>query len=84
LFCSLGGYPFLFKKDGHRIVLAIVLYMNCTAEMEIDGNQFKVIVETDWPTAGTVKVRFENAQDVDIELRLRVPGWAKVFQFAIH
>jgi DUF1680 family protein len=54
------------------------LYIACSAEFDVDGKKVKVIVETGWPTSGEVKVRFENAQDVDIELRLRVPGWAKV------
>jgi DUF1680 family protein len=78
LFCSLGGYPFLLRREGRKVVVAVVLYIACSAEFDVDGKKVKVIVESGWPTSGEVKVRFENAQDVDIELRLRVPGWAKV------
>jgi DUF1680 family protein len=79
LFCSIGGYPFLIKNHGgvKRITMSIVLYMNCSAEFDVDGDKIKIIVETGWPLEGTVVVRFENAQNVEIALRLRIPRWAE-------
>jgi uncharacterized protein len=83
LFCSLGEYPFLIKHEKvsgvRRVIVAIVLYMNSQAEIDMDGEKVKVIVKTRWPWSGRVDVQFENAQDVEIELRLRVPKWAKVY-----
>jgi DUF1680 family protein len=79
LFTSLGGYPFLVRKEGpRRVIVAIVLYMNSTAEIDLDGRKVKVIVETGWPLLGNVNVRFENAENIDIDLRLRIPNWAAV------
>ena len=84
LFCSLGEYPFLVKKrkvNGEwKVIVAVVLYMNCTAEIDLDGEKVTVIVKTDWPMTGKIEVHFENAQDVEIELRLRVHSWTKVRQ----
>lgn len=79
LFCSIGGYPFLVKKRSgiKRIAVAVILYMNCTAEIDVDGDTLKIIVETGWPLEGWVVVRFENAQNVEITLRLRIPQWAE-------
>lgn len=79
LFCSLGSYPFLVRKRSgiKRITVAIVLYMNCTAEFDMDGDKIKIIVETGWPLDGVVVVRFENAQNLEIALRLRIPQWAE-------
>jgi uncharacterized protein len=83
LFCSLGEYVFLIRKekvDGvRRLLVAVILYMESKAEIDVDGKKVVVNVKTEWPWSGKVDVSFENAEDVEIELRLRVPGWAKVF-----
>lgn len=82
LFSSLGDYVFLTRKTVHesvtRIVLVVVLYMNCTAEIDVDGHKIKVHVETEWPLSGVVKIWFQNAENVQIELRLRIPAWGNV------
>jgi len=80
LFSSLGGYPILIRKrEGKRVTIAVVLYMSCEAEMDVDGEKIKIIVDTEWPRMGKVDVRFENAHNVEIELRLRVPSWVEAF-----
>ena len=79
LFCSLGEYPFLVRRMGvGRLTVAVVLYMNCRAQIDVDATKVTIIVDTDWPSTGQVDVRFENAENVEIELLLRVPGWAEV------
>lgn len=82
LFCSLGEYPFYYKTRNvngmRKLTLAIVLYMNSRAEIDVDGETVIVVVKTEWPWSGRVEVHFENAQNVDVELRLRIPRWAKV------
>ena len=81
LFCSLGGYQFLVRMQSvggvKRITVAVVLYMNSTAEFDVDGQKLKIIIKTNWPLEGKVDVCFENAQGVEIELRLRIPQWAE-------
>lgn len=87
LFCSLGEYPFLVKKrkvEGVvRLTIAIVLYINSEAEIDVNGEKIKVFVKTGWPLSGQVDVYFENAQNVEIDLLLRAPRWATVFLFPI-
>src|SRR5579862_1432625 len=82
LFSSLGEYVFLTRKTVvqgvTRITLAVVLYINCVAEIDVDGQKIKVHVDTEWPLSGRVGVWFENAENIEIQLRLRVPGWAEV------
>jgi uncharacterized protein len=82
LFCSLGEYPFMVKKRVHEgrkcLTVAVVLYMDSRAEIEVGGEKVTVIVKTGWPWTGQVDVSFENAENVEIDLLLRVPGWAKV------
>lgn len=79
LFCSLGEYPFLVRRMGvGRLTVTVVLYMNCRAQIDVDATKVTIIVDTDWPSTGQVDVRFENAENVEIELLLRVPGWAEV------
>ena len=85
LFSSLGEYVFLTRTnlvDGvTRVTLAVVLYMECVGEIEVNGRTIKVNIKTDWPSSGRVEVSFENAEDIEIELRLRRPGWAEVLPF---
>lgn len=82
LFCSLGEYAFLVKKrkvEGViRLTIVVVLYMNSHAEIDVEGERFKINVKTEWPWSGKVDVHFENAQNVDVDLLLRVPRWATV------
>lgn len=82
LFCSLGEYPFMIKKrlseERNMLTVAMVLYMDSRAEIEVGGEKVTVIVKTGWPWTGQVDVSFENAENVEIDLLLRVPGWAKV------
>ena len=82
LFCSLGEYQYLVKKQWvggiRRVVIAVVLYMNSEAEIDVDGDKIKATVKTDWPWSGHVEVQFENAENIEIELRLRIPRWAQV------
>jgi hypothetical protein len=79
LFCSLGDYAFLVKKrSGGGISVAVVLYMSCRGEIDVDGEKVTIVVKTDWPSTGQIDVHFENAQNVEIELLLRIPGWAEV------
>lgn len=84
LFCSLGDYPFLIKKQVfkgvRKLTVAILLYMNIRSEIEIGGEKVTIIVKTGWPWSGDVEVRFENAYNVEIDLRLRIPKWATVSQ----
>src|SRR5262249_48073629 len=82
LFFLFGEYSFLFKKKKiqgvRRLTVAIVLYFNCQAQIEVDGEIITVVVETGWPLKGHIRVHFENAQNVDIDLLLRIPKWAGV------
>ena len=79
LFCSLAEYPFLVKRLGERrVTIAVVLYMSCRAEIDVDGERVTVVVKTDWPSTGQVDVHFENGENVEIELLVRIPGWAEV------
>jgi DUF1680 family protein len=88
LFCSIGEYPFLIKKkkiEGvSKLTIAVVLYMSSQAEIDVDGVKVKIVVKTTWPTSGEVDIHFENAQNVEIDLLLRVPGWAEVSSFPIN
>jgi uncharacterized protein len=82
LFSSLGEYVFMtrrvFENGVTRIILVVILYMDCTTEIDVDGQKIMVHVESEWPLSGVVKVWFDNAKDIEIELRLRIPSWGDV------
>jgi uncharacterized protein len=71
------------QRMGYRkIVLAVVLYVDSTAEVDVDGEKVMIKVSTEWPLSGRVQVTFENARNVEITVRLRVPKWAEVIPFS--
>jgi len=82
LFCSLGEYPFMVKKRVREgkimLTIAVVLYIDSRAEIKVGGENVTIIVKTGWPWTGQIDVSFKNAQNVEVDLLLRVPGWAKV------
>jgi len=82
LFCSLGEYQFLIKRHKTsgipRVTVAVLLYINSEAVINVHGRKVKIKVQTGWPWSGNTSVQFENAHDVEIELLLRNPSWNKV------
>lgn len=57
--------------DVKGVEVAIVFYMNYTAQFDVHGAPVEIIIETGWPLDRRVVVRFENTQSVEIALRLR-------------
>lgn len=55
--------------------LVSVAYAPCTVHATVAGNAVTLNVETDYPFEETIRFRVAAADDVEVPLRLRVPGW---------
>jgi len=73
-FGALPEYVFSYDKDG----VLVNLYTSSTVDHTLaDGRRVTLIVETDYPKSGNIKVRFDGERPVSFNLRLRIPGWCK-------
>jgi uncharacterized protein len=69
---SLPGYVYATKGDN----VFVNLYMSSEAIIEVNGTKVHITQTTSYPWEGTVKIKIDPSDPVDLKLRLRIPGWA--------
>jgi DUF1680 family protein len=64
--------------------LAVNLYTESKASLEIDSK--KVLIEqiTDYPTSGTIKIELSAEKDMTFNLMLRIPSWSRKCAISIN
>lgn len=77
---SISGY--LYSSSPKAI--AIHHYVSSEARFSMDGQECRLIASSDFPSDGNATFRFETVQGVPFEVRLRVPGWAGGYNFAVN
>lgn len=70
---SLGAYVYTANED----TLYTHLYVGSKIGCSLGGEQFKMLVESDFPWEGNVKVTLCAAGRVQGTLAFRIPGWCK-------
>jgi DUF1680 family protein len=80
LVASLGSYVYSLAPGE----LAVHLYAQSTARLEIDGSPVTVTQTTDYPWDGAVALRIDPQSPAEFTLRLRIPGWCRSAQLAIN
>ncbi|MGO9468498.1 MAG: beta-L-arabinofuranosidase domain-containing protein [Isosphaeraceae bacterium] len=61
--------------------LAAIAYAPCVIETQIQGKPVKVAVKTDYPFRDTIEIALTVPEPMEFPLHLRVPGWARKFEF---
>ncbi len=70
---SVPGYVYTKTRDR----LYVNLYMDNTAQIEMDGQTVKVTQQTGYPWDGKVELTITPDQPLKFKFCLRVPGWAQ-------
>jgi hypothetical protein len=70
---SLGGYAYATSDQA----LWVNLYIQGSVKAKVAGEPVTLMVTTDYPWSGKVKLKLELAQAKPFELRLRSPGWCE-------
>jgi DUF1680 family protein len=70
---SIGGYIFAVKDK--RVY--VNLYASSETAVDIGGEKVTIRLETDYPFDGASKVIVSAPKEVEFELALRIPGWAR-------
>lgn len=69
---SVSGY--FYATHGDR--LYVNLYAESTAHVDLEGGPIFVRQRTRYPWTGDIELVLEKAPQTDVELALRIPGWA--------
>ena len=70
---SVPGYIYAQKSD----TLYVNLFMSDTASFPLDGNDFRIIQETEYPWKGMVSIEVDPDISREYTLMIRIPGWAR-------
>jgi DUF1680 family protein len=73
----LGGYFWTHYTSQQSAVVNVHMYTSATLNLKVSDSKVTITQKSGWPWNGDVE--FETHIDgppVDLELRLRIPGWA--------
>jgi DUF1680 family protein len=72
----MGQLPgFIYATQGDR--LYVNLFVGSEAELQLPAGSLRLIQQTDYPWDGAVRLTFEPESEMEFELRVRIPGWAR-------
>ena len=73
LLASLGGYVYSQSLES----IAVDLYVQSSAKVQVSGQALTIRQETDYPWDGAVRIRIETPAPAEFELKLRRPDWSR-------
>lgn len=73
----LGGYIWSPVVKEQSATVNVHLYSSATLQLQVSESEVVITQNTNWPWSGEVNWDVcTTGPDVDVELRLRIPGWA--------
>lgn len=76
---SLGAYVYTANQD----TLYTHLYVGSRMDCELEGKRLGVMMDSDFPWEGNVKITLSAEEKVHGTLAFRVPGWCKTAEAAV-
>jgi DUF1680 family protein len=64
--------------------IAVHLYAQSSARLDVDGTAVTLTQTTDCPWAGAISTRVEPQAPADFMIRLRVPTWCRAASLAVN
>ncbi len=86
---SLGGYIWNAQvsreQERPRVEINVHLFTSATLEIPVEKDStIKLVQTTNYPWTGDIKFQLEEATNADVELRIRIPTWAKTWSVSLH
>ncbi len=75
-----AGYAYAKSTDA----IWLNLYGGSLLETELAGEKIKLSQETEYPWSGRVRMKILECGKKEFALRLRIPGWGKVFFVSVN
>lgn len=81
----IGGYVWSHSVEERSAVVNVHLYTSATLSLKTSESTVQITQKTDWPWDGNVDfdVCIEGQSQFDLELRLRIPGWASSWEVSL-
>ncbi|KAL5694032.1 hypothetical protein EMGR_003827 [Emarellia grisea] len=79
----LGGYLWSYKvnNETQKATVNVHLYTSATLRFEVADSRIEITQKTQWPWNGDVTFSVNiDGPPVNLELRLRIPGWASTWE----
>lgn len=80
LLASTGQY--IYAQSDQELI--VHLYVQGSGTFEVDGQKVTLHQQTQYPWDGTVNLRLEMQQPIEMGLKLRIPGWCRAFQVKVN
>jgi DUF1680 family protein len=80
LVLSIAGYLYSSRSDA----IAIHHYISSEARFTINGQEARLVANSDFPHEGNASIRLANVPSGRLDIYLRVPGWAAGHHFAVN
>jgi uncharacterized protein len=80
LVLSIAGYLYSSRSDA----IAIHHYICSEARFTINGQETRLVANSDFPHEGNASIRLANVPSGSLAIYLRVPGWAAGYHFAVN
>ena len=80
----IGGYIYTQQTSAERksADVAVHLYISSTLKFDVGDESVELTQESNWPWEGGIKFKL-SASSANVNLKLRVPGWAPSFKVRI-
>jgi len=69
---ALPGYIYAYDREG----IYVNLFIGSTAEFTFNEVPVKVIQKTDYPWKGDISITVEPEKEMELAVKIRIPGWA--------
>lgn len=77
----LGGYLWSHTVNEQSAIVNVHMYSSATLHIQTSKSTLVITQQTDWPWNGYVNFDVHtDGPPVDLQLRLRIPDWAKSWQ----
>ncbi|WP_163195396.1 glycoside hydrolase family 127 protein [Clostridium thermarum] len=80
LLTSLGEYIYTYNKD----TIYTHLYIGGDAAIQMDKEEIKLIMETDYPWKGNIKIKLSMENEKTFNLALRIPSWCNKAEVIVN
>lgn len=80
----LGGYLWSHTVKDQSVIVNVHLYSSASLNVQTSEYTVKITQQTDWPWSGDVNFDVQTGGAfVDLQVRLRIPDWAKEWQVSL-
>jgi DUF1680 family protein len=70
---SIPGYVYATKD--HQVF--VNLFVSNTSKLVVDGNNVGISQSTEYPWNNTIIIKLDPENEINFDLKIRIPGWAK-------